>query len=202
MAVSLKKGQEVVLRKSTGEYLEHVMIGLGWDPIEQPKKGGLFGLFAEKSSEIDCDASVLVCNKEGKLESKADVIYYHNLTHSSGAIRHMGDNKTGAGEGDDEQVMVNLADVPEQYTKIVFIVSIYQSVQREQHFGMIHNAFIRIIDKDDDTEICRFDLTDNYDKMTAMVFGELNWYEDGWKFKAIGKGTKASSLAEIVRKFS
>lgn len=202
MAVSLKKGQEVELRTNTGEGLNRVMIGLGWDPIKQPKKGGLFGFLAEKIPEIDCDASVLVCNKEGKLESKADVIYYHNLVHSSGAIRHMGDNKTGNGEGDDEQVMVNLDDVPENYHKLVFIVSIYQSVQREQHFGMIHNAFIRIFERDNETEICRFDLTDNYEDMTAMIFGELNRYEDGWKFNAIGKGTKDSSLAEIVRRFS
>ena len=200
MAVSLKKGQKVDLRKSSGETLRNVLIGLGWDPVEPPKKGGLLGLFAAKPPEIDCDASVLLC-KNGKLENTADVVYYNNLQHSSGAVRHMGDNLTGGGDGDDEQVMVDLARVPADYDRIVFVVSIYQALQRNQHFGMIRNAFIRIVDNDNNSEMCRFDLTENYDNMTAMVFGELYRKDGGWKFNAIGQGTTDASLAQIVKRY-
>ena len=106
-----------------------------------------------------------------KLLGPDDVVYFGNLQHRSGAVRHMGDNLTGAGEGDDEQIFVQLADLPQQYDKIVVVVNIYQAVQRKQHFGMIQNAFIRLVDASKNTEMCKYSLTDDYSGMTAMIFG-------------------------------
>ena len=143
MGVNLQKGQKVNLKKSDGQALSRIRIGLGWDPVEQ-KKGGLFGsIFGGSAPDIDCDASVIVC-KGGRLASRDDVVYFGNLKHSSGAIRHTGDNLTGEGEGDDEQILVDLTAVPADYDKLVFVVNIYDCESRKQDFGMIAHAFIRI----------------------------------------------------------
>ena len=108
----------------------------------------------------------------GKLLDRNDIIYFGNLTHGSRSVQHMGDNLTGAGEGDDEQIVIELHSVPAEYDRIVFVVNIYQAVQRHQHFGMIQNAFIRIVDARNNQELCRYNLSENYDNMTAMIFGE------------------------------
>ena len=134
MSISLKKGQKVSLTKDNAS-LQSVMIGLGWDEA-QPKKGGFF---APKPQAIDCDASAFVL-VNGKLTNNSDIVYFGNLKHKSGAIQHMGDNLTGAGEGDDEQIFVNLAKVPQEYDRIVLVVNIYEAVKRNQNFGMIKNA--------------------------------------------------------------
>lgn len=195
MSVNLQKGQKVELRKGDGGTLHRVMVGLGWDQVKQ--KGGLF---APRPAEIDCDASAIVCTN-GKLQSAMDLVYFRNLTHSSGAIRHMGDNLTGAGDGDDEQIFVNLDSLPAQYDKIVFVVNIYQAMQRSQHFGLIQNAFIRICDGDNGMELCKYNLTENYAGMTAMVFGELYRYNGAWKFNAIGNGTTDNSIIDLAGRF-
>ncbi len=195
MAVNLQKGQKVDLRKSDGSTLRRVMIGLGWDAA---KTGG--GFFTRRTQNIDCDATVFAC-MNGKLESIDDVVYYGNLKHKSGCIVHMGDNLTGDGEGDDEQIFVNLDALPKTYDKIIFVVNIYNSHERGQHFGMIQNAFIRIVDDETHNELCRYNLTENYEGMTAMVFGEIYLRNGQWKFNAIGQGTKDASIDELAMRF-
>ena len=200
MGVNLQKGQKVNLKKSDGQALSRIRIGLGWDPVEQ-KKGGLFGsIFGGSAPDIDCDASVIVC-KGGRLASRDDVVYFGNLKHSSGAIRHTGDNLTGDGEGDDEQILVDLTAVPQDYDKLVFVVNIYDCESRKQDFGMIANAFIRICDERTGEEFCRYNLSESYAGMTAMIFGEIYRYNGEWKFNAIGQGTKDKGLNELARRY-
>ena len=197
MAVNLQKGQKVELRKENGTTLRRVMVGLGWDEVEHKR-----GLFTLKPQDIDCDASAFVCTN-GHLMGVSDIVYYGNLTHSSGAIRHMGDNLTGSGEGDDEEIFVNLMELPEKYDKIIIVVNIYQAAKRSQHFGMVRNAFIRICDAEaNNRELCRYNLSENYDGMTAMVFGELYRYQGTWKFNAIGQPTRDDSISELARRFT
>lgn len=198
MAVNLQKGQKVDLKKPDGSALRHVMVGLGWDAVKKP--GGFLGL-GSKTQDIDCDATVFVCI-DGKLKGAEDIVYFGNLKHKSGCINHMGDNLTGDGEGDDEQIFVDLSSLPVHYDKIIFVVNIYQARQRSQHFGMIHNAFIRIVDNDTHNELCRYNLSDDdYDGMTAMVFGEIYLRNGQWRFNAIGQATKDNSIEELARKF-
>ncbi len=195
MAVNLQKGQKVELRKSNGGDLTKVMVGLGWDEIKQTK-----GFFLKKNTqEIDCDATALLL-QNGKFVSSADMIYFGNLTHESGTVRHMGDNLTGEGEGDDEQIAVDLQHLPKVYDRIVFVVNIFQAKARGQHFGMLQNAFIRICD-DNGQELCKYDLNENYNGMTAMVFGELYRHNGAWKFNAIGQATQDQSVHEIANRF-
>ena len=200
MGVNLQKGQKVNLKKSDGQALSRIRIGLGWDPVEQ-KKGGLFGsIFGSSAPDIDCDASVIVC-KGGRLSGKKDVVYFGNLKHPSGAIVHTGDNLTGEGEGDDEQILVDLTAVPADYDKLVFVVNIYDCESRKQDFGMIANAFIRICDERTGEEFCRYNLSESYAGMTAMIFGEIYRYNGEWKFNAIGQGTKDKGLNELARRY-
>ena len=121
--------------------------------------------------------------------------------HYTGTVQHMGDNLTGAGEGDDEQVVVDLSRVPAEYDRIVLVVNIYQAVQRRQHFGMIQNAFIRIVDARNNQEMCRYNLSENYDNMTAMIFGEVYRNNGEWKFNAIGQATTDPGLVELARRY-
>ena len=199
MAVNLQKGQKINLKKADGSKLTNIMVGLGWDAAES--KGGFLSSIFGGSKNIDCDASVFVC-KEGKLRSNDDIVYFGNLSHNSGAVRHMGDNLTGDGEGDDEQIFVDLNRLPDGYDRLVFVVNIYQAVDRKQHFGMIKNAFIRIVDNDSHTELCRYNLSDDYDGMLAMVVGEVYKKNGEWKFNAVGNGTKDTGLADLSRRFT
>lgn len=195
MSVNLQKGQKVDLTKGNAG-LKTLVVGLGWD--EAPRGFSLFN----KREDIDCDASgILVSAASGKLAGAMDVVYFGNLQHRSGAVRHMGDNLTGAGDGDDEQILVELNRLGNDYSKIVFVVNIYQAMQRKQHFGMIKNAFIRIVDADKGTELCRYNLSENYDGKTAMIFGELYLYNGEWKFGAIGEGTNDNSIGEIAARY-
>lgn len=194
MGVSLQKGQKVNLSKDHAG-LGRIVVGLGWDEVAQPR-----GFFAPKPAPIDCDASAFVC-KDGKLVAGADIVYFGNLAHSSGTIRHMGDNLTGAGDGDDEQIVIDLDKVPPMYDKIVIVVNIYQAVARKQHFGMIQNAFIRLVDSRNNNEMCRYNLTDNYSGMTAMIFGEVYRNNGDWKFNAIGQGTTDPDIGGLANRF-
>ena len=195
MSISLQKGQKVELRKSNGGSLRKVMVGLGWD--EAPRRKGLF---APKPEPIDCDASAFVC-MDGRLTTADDIVYFGNLEHRSGCVTHMGDNITGEGDGDDEKILVKLDGLEEYYDKIIFVVNIFQALQRKQHFGMIENAFIRICDAETCQELCRYNLSEHYDDMTAMVFGELYRYDGGWKFNAIGQGTQDNSVCDLSQRF-
>lgn len=197
MSVNLQKGQKVELRKGGGGVLTGVMVGLGWDEIK--KSRGFFASLSGSNQEIDCDASAILC-QNGKVKNIADVVYFGNLTHNSRAVRHMGDNLTGAGDGDDEQIFVDLQSLPAIYDKIVFVVNIYQARERRQHFGMIRNCFIRICD-DRNVELCKYNLSENYNNMTAMIFGELYRYNGTWKFNAIGQPTTDNSLSDTLRRF-
>ena len=205
MSVNLVKGQKVELRKTDGGDLKRVMIGLGWDAIERDtaeKKGFFSALFGSNDApDIDCDASAMLC-VGGKVVDLDDVVYFGNLIHSSDAVRHMGDNLTGDGEGDDEEIFVDLVSLPAKYDKIIFTVNIYKARERKQHFGMIKNAFIRICDAENNQELLRYNLSENYDNMTALVFGEVYKYNDTWKFSAIGQATQDNSISELVRKFA
>ena len=200
MGVNLQKGQKVNLKKSDGQALSRIRIGLGWDPVKQ-KKGGLFGsIFGGSAPDIDCDASVIVC-KGGRLSGKNDIVYFGNLKHSSGAIVHTGDNLTGDGEGDDEQILVDLTAVPADYDKLVFVVNIYDCESRKQDFGMIANAFIRICDERTGEEFCRYNLSESYAGMTAMIFGEIYRHNGEWKFNAIGQGTTDTGLNALAKRY-
>ena len=196
MSVNLQKGQKVDLRKGGGGTLRRVMVGLGWDEVKQKR-----GFFAPKPQDIDCDATAFLC-QNGRLMGVPDIVYFGALTHSSGAVRHMGDNLTGAGDGDDEQLLVDLTAVPEAYDKIVFVVNIYQAAQRKQHFGLIENAFIRICDAETGQELCKYNLSENYEGMTAMVFGEIYRRGQDWKFNAIGQPTRDNGIEELARRFA
>ena len=199
MAVNLQKGQKVNLKKDNGQALGKVMIGLGWDPIEKSSGGGFLSSIFGSSDDIDCDASVILL-QGGKLRDKDDLVYFGHLKHSSGAVQHMGDNLTGEGEGDDEQVFVDLNSVPANYDKLVFVVNIFKAESRKQHFGMIKNAFIRIVDNKG-KEFCRYDLSEKFEGMTAMIFGEIYRYNGEWKFNAIGQPTKDGDLGALAKRY-
>lgn len=202
MGVNLVKGQKVNLQKDNGSQLKKVIVGLGWDAAQPQKASGLAGLFGgTKTQNIDCDASAFVC-QNGKIVSNSDIVYFGNLSHVSGAVQHMGDNLTGDGAGDDEQLIVNLEQVPQNYDRIVFVVNIYQASARNQHFGMIQNAYIRIVDTDTNQEMCRYNLSDNYDGMTAMIFGEIYRNNGQWKFSATGQATTDNDIKSLARRFS
>ncbi len=195
MSVNLQKGQKVDLTKGNAG-LKRLVVGLGWD--EAPRGFSLFS----KREDIDCDASaILISANTGKLNGPIDVVYFGNLAHPSGGVRHLGDNLTGAGDGDDEQIIVELDKLGSNYNKITFVVNIYQALQRKQHFGMIQNAFIRIVDADKGVELCKYNLSENYTGKTAMIFGEIYLYNGEWKFSAIGEGTNHNSIGEIAAMF-
>ena len=198
MAINLQKGQKVDLTKGN-EGLTDLLVGLGWDAAK-PSGGGFFSAFKSAPS-IDCDASVLMLGAGEKLVSEKDVIYFGNLSHNSNAVKHMGDNLTGDGDGDDEQIFIDLSKIPENIEKMVFIVNIYQAASRKQHFGMIQNAFIRILDNKRKTELLRFNLSDNYNDKTALFTGEVYRYNGEWKFNAIGEGTADKGLKEIIQRY-
>lgn len=194
MSISLQKGQKVSLSKDNAG-LAKVIIGLGWDEVQQKR-----GFFAPKPQPIDCDASAFLL-QNGHIMDKADIVYFGNLKHYTGTVQHMGDNLTGAGDGDDEQIIVDLSKIPAQYDKIVLVVTIYQAVQRNQHFGLIQNAFIRLVDARNNSEMCKYNLTENYSGMTAMIFGEVYRHNGEWKFTALGQGTNDPGLGELVNRF-
>lgn len=195
MSISLQKGQKVSLSKDNAG-LDRVIVGLGWDEVKRARGG----FFAPKPQPIDCDASALLL-KNGRLVNGNDLIYFGNLRHPTGTVQHMGDNLTGAGDGDDEQIVIDLARIPADYDKIVFVVNIYQALQRRQHFGMIQNAFIRLVDGRNNNELCKYSLSEDYSGMTAMIFGEVYRYNGEWKFNAIGQGTNDPGLNELARRF-
>jgi len=194
MSISLQKGQKVNLSKDHAG-LSRIVVGLGWDEVQQKK-----GFFAPKPQPIDCDASAIML-RNGKFCYKDDLVYYGNLRHPSGTVQHMGDNLTGAGDGDDEQIVIDLANVPQDYDRIVIVVNIYRANERGQHFGLIQNAFIRLVDARSNTEMCKYNLSENYSGMTAMIFGEVYRHEGEWKFSAIGQGTNDPGLGELCQRY-
>ncbi|MEK4426829.1 TerD family protein [Solibacillus sp. FSL K6-1523] len=203
MTINLQKGQRVDLTKgNTG--LNKITVGLGWDPVQQKSSGGLFGgLFGgggSKGANVDCDASVILL-KDDRLAAKEDVIYFGNLKGANGAVAHSGDNLTGDGDGDDEQVVVELKSIPADYNRLVFVVNIYEAAQRKQHFGMIQNAFIRVVNGATNEQLLKYNLSEDYSGQTTLITGEIYRHENEWKFAAIGTGTQDNSIGEVVRKY-
>ena len=195
MSVNLQKGQKVDLTKgNTG--LKTILVGLGWD--EAPRKFSLFS----KHEDIDCDASALLISAQtGKLNGPVDVVYFGNLTHQTGAVHHMGDNLTGEGDGDDEQIMVDLAKVPASIERIAFTVTIYDADVRRQNFGQVQNAYIHIQDMVSGADLIRYDLGEDFSIETAAVFGEVYKNNGEWKFNAIGQATTDPGLVELARRY-
>ncbi|GAA0348377.1 TerD family protein [Bacillus carboniphilus] len=202
MAISLQKGQKVDLTKGNAG-LSKIMVGLGWDPVPTKGGGGLLGsLFGGGgSSNIDCDASVFMLNENDKIKSNQNIIYFGNLKSNDGSVTHTGDNLTGAGDGDDEQIMVDLHKIPANIQKLVFVVNIYDAVKRKQHFGMIQNAFIRVVDSANGQELIHYNLTDNYSGQTSLIVGEIYRHGQDWKFAAVGNGTQDPGLRELARRY-
>ncbi|MDM5318721.1 TerD family protein [Bacillus altitudinis] len=199
MAITLEKGQRIDLTKGKAG-LTNILVGLGWDPVSQG--GGFLGkLFGGGGgADIDCDASVLMLKNDKFTENK-DLIYFGNLKSKCGSVEHTGDNLTGEGDGDDEQVLVNLSKVPGDVNKLVFVVNIYDALRRNQHFGMIQNAYIRIVDRSNNQELVKYNLKDEYAGKTSLVVGELYRHENEWNFAAVGDGTNDANLADITRNY-
>ncbi len=201
MSVNLQKGQKVDLTKGNSG-LRRVRVGLGWDEAKPVKKGILGGMFSSRTSNsIDCDAMVFLLDGNGQIANKKDIVFFNHLKHESGCVTHLGDNLTGEGEGDDEQIMIDLANLPAHYQRIVVIASIYQATEKYQQFGMIQNAYIRIVDADKSNELCIYNLSENYDGAVAMVFGELYRRNSEWKFNAIGQPLNVWSVSELTQRY-
>ncbi len=183
MPISLKKGQKVSITKDNPG-LSKVVVGLGWD-VNAFDTGG----------DFDLDAAAFLLTDTGKVAGQGDFVFFGNLTHASGGVQHMGDNRTGAGEGDDEQICVDLSLVPGNITKIAFTVTIYEAEQRRQNFGQVNNAFIRIYNEQTGEELLRYDLGEDFSIETAAVFGELYKNGNEWKFNAIGSGYQGGLAA-------
>jgi len=201
MGVNLQKGQKVDLTKgNTG--LSKLLVGLGWDQVTQSNKGFLAGLLGGgKAPEIDCDASVFMLNEAGKFTDKKNLVYFGNLATADGSIKHMGDNLTGEGDGDDEEIVVDLQKIPADIHHLIFVVNIYDARKRGQHFGMIENAFIRLVDMRDNQELMKFNLSEGYNGKTAMIAGEIYRHQGEWKFSAIGEATTDGSLGEMAKRY-
>jgi tellurium resistance protein TerD len=187
MSVSLNKGGNVSLTKEAPG-LQAVLVGLGWDAR------------TTTGTDFDLDASALVVGQNGKILSDAHFIFFNNLTSPDGSVEHTGDNLTGEGEGDDEAIKVNLVGVPQEADKIVVTVSIYDAEARQQSFGQVRNAFIRVVNQADNKELTRYDLSEDASTETAMIFGELYRSGTDWKFRAVGQGY-STGLAGIARDF-
>jgi tellurium resistance protein TerD len=175
MAISLQKGGNVNLSK-TDPNLKQVLLGLGWDAR------------STDGVDFDLDASIFMVTESGKVRSDSDFIFYGQLRSPCGSIEHTGDNRTGAGDGDDEALKIKLDQVPAAVTRLVVAVTIHDAQARKQNFGMVHDAFIRLVNIETNVEIARFDLSEDYSTETAMVFGEIYRYGGEWKFKAVGQG--------------
>lgn len=187
MAISLQKGGNVSLSKEAPG-LTKVIIGLGWDPR------------ATDGAAFDLDGSAFLLKSDAKVRNDSDFIFYNNLTSGDGSVTHEGDNKTGVGAGDDEKIAVDLARVPPDVEKISFCVTIHEAEARRQNFGMVAKAYIRCLNANGETEIARYDLSEDSSTETAMIFGELYRHGGEWKFRAVGQGFKGG-LGPLARSF-
>ena len=187
MSISLAKGGNVSLSKEAPG-LTRILIGLGWDER------------ATDGTEFDLDASAFILGGNDKVRSDSDFIFYNNLRSSDGSVEHAGDNRTGGGDGDDEQIKVDLARVPADVQKVAVTVTIHDGEGRRQNFGMVSNAFIRVVDEASGREITRYDLNEDASVETAMIFGEVYRNGTDWKFRAVGQGFKGG-LGPLARNF-
>ena len=183
MAVNLSKGQKVDLTKGNPG-LKNLIVGLGWDINKYD--GGF---------DFDLDAAAFLLGETGKVNTDADFVFYNNKEHASGAVIHTGDNLTGDGDGDDEQIKVDLSKVPEAVSKIDFTVTINEADTRNQNFGQVSNAYIRVVNAETGEELIRYDLGEDYSIETAVIVGELYRNNGEWKFNAIGSGFQGGLAA-------
>ena len=188
MAISLSKGQKVDLTK-TNPGLSKVIVGLGWDVNKYD--GG---------NDFDLDSSVFLLGDNGKVASESDFVFYNNTTGGNGSVVHTGDNRTGAGDGDDEQVEIDLANVPANIQRITFTITIHDAEARSQNFGQVANAYARVLNAGSNEELMRFDLGEDFSIETAVVAGELYRHNGEWKFNAIGSGYQGG-LAALATDF-
>lgn len=182
MSVNLQKGQKISLEKEAGGALSRITMGLGWDVA---KSKGFFGFGGGKGDSIDLDASVLLFDEGNR---PVDVVWFRQLKSRDGSIVHTGDNRTGAGDGDDETISIDLAKVPADVDRVVLAVTIHEGDTRRQNFGMVGKAFIRCINAGNDSEIARYDLSEDGSTESAMIFGEVYRNGGDWKFRAVGQG--------------
>ena len=187
MGISLAKGGNVNLTQGNAS-LKEVAVGLGWDAR------------ATDGADFDLDASAFLLGANGKVADDGHFIFYGQLSFANGSVVHQGDNLTGDGDGDDEVIEVDIQRVPDYVQKISFSVSIHDAAQRRQTFGMVENAYIRVVNKADGKELARYDLTEDGSTETAMIFGELYRHNEEWKFKAIGQGY-AGGLGAVARDY-
>lgn len=186
-SLTLNKGSNLSLSKADPE-LRKAMIGLGWDPR------------STAGEQFDLDASAILLTAAGKVRSNDDFIFYNQLLSADGAVQHQGDNRTGEGEGDDEQILIDLNAVSPEIEKIVIVVSIDDAEARRQNFGQIRDAFCRVVNEDTDNEIVRYDLTEDAAAETCMIFSEIYRHNGDWKFRAVGQGY-ATGLRGIATDF-
>ncbi|MER2260462.1 MAG: TerD family protein [Psychrobacillus sp.] len=188
MAINLSKGQKVDLTKGNPG-LTNIIVGLGWDTNKYDGR-----------NDFDLDSSVFLLNSSGKCASEGDFIFYNNTSGSNGAVVHTGDNRTGEGDGDDEQVNINLSNVSSSIEKIAFSITIHDAEARGQNFGQVNNSYVRIINADTQEELIRYDLGEDFSIETAVVVGELYRHNNEWKFNAIGSGYQGG-LGALVSDF-
>lgn len=202
MAISLQKGQKIDLQKKDGSQLTNILVGLGWK--EAKRSGGLMGIFKQKV-DVDIDASVLMLGEDGKIPSKEEVIFFNHKEHPTKCIHHCGDNLVGGKMGgmeDSEQVQVDLTKVPQNIARIVFVVNIYDCINRKQHFGLVEDAYIRIVDKGNNETIASYNLTEDYSGKTSMIVGEIYRSNNTWKFNAVGQPGYEPGIGDLVKNYT
>ena len=187
MGISLSKGGNVSLSK-TDPSLKNVIVGLGWDA--RPTDG----------ADFDLDASAFMVKEDGKVRSDSDFIFYNQTKSTCGSVEHTGDNRTGAGDGDDEALVVLLDKIPADVQRVVFCVTIHDADMRKQNFGQVNHAYVRVVNKDSNNEVARYDLSEDASIETAMIFGEIYRHSGEWKFKAVGQGY-AGGLAALAKQY-
>ena len=187
MSISLSKGGNLSLSK-TDPNLKNILVGLGWDA--RPTDG----------ADFDLDASAFMVKEDGKVRSDGDFIFYNQTKSICGSVEHTGDNRTGAGDGDDEALIVLLEKVPLEIQRIIFTVTIHDAEVRKQNFGQVSKAYVRIVNKDSNQEVARYDLSEDASIETAMIFGEIYRHSGEWKFKAVGQGY-AGGLGALARQY-
>ncbi|MCI6661856.1 TerD family protein [Campylobacter sp.] len=178
MAVNLTKGGRISLNKEAPG-LKKILIGLGWDTNA-----------SDTGADFDLDASVFLLDSNAKVANEKDFVFYNNLSSSDGGVVHTGDNRTGEGDGDDESIKVDLSKISSSIKEIAIVVTIHEAAQRKQNFGMVRNAFIRLVNDETNTEIVRYDLEEDYSTETGLLFGRLYFKDNEWKFSAVGTGYK------------
>ena len=176
MAIQLKKGQKIDLTKGNPG-LKHIRLGLGWDT----------NMF-DGGDDFDLDVSLFMVGKSGKVEQDEDFIFYNNLKHPSEAVEHLGDNRTGDGDGDDEEILVDFSKMPDRIEKIAVTVTIYEAKERRQNFGQVNNSYVRVVNSDNEEELLRYDLGEEFSIETAIVVCEIYRHTGEWKFSAVGSG--------------